>query len=1375
MRVARHILRTLAWLCGGLLGLIALLGGSLMVIGNTAGGQRLLAGLTRSLTDGQVQLQGLSGRFPDRLSVRTLLLSDPRGPWLRADHVHLDWSPLALLQDRIRIRVIDAAEASMLRRPGYGAAAAAGAASARRGFPLPLALQIDQLRLPRVFLGAALAGSDVNLRLQGAVSYRSLERAALQLSVQRLDAVPATYLVTADLRPRQLAVQMDLEEQADGPLANLLQLPGLGALSVHLLMEGPRTAVRTRLDAQAGALTASANGTLDLPRRAAQLSLSVQAGAMAPRAGLSWQQVSLQAQAHGALIAPTTSATLTLAGLRYRALQLGRLQAQLQGVGRGLSLQAQLAGLALPAPLGSLLSRSPISVSGQLRPAGGSLLAVDLSVSHPMLQAMGQLALDFSHRRRSGTELANVTATLPDLASWSALTRLRLPGRASLQGSLREMPAGLQLSLSAALTIGAGSRPWSALLGPRSTLEARALLGRGAEQLQQLELSGPHLSLSASGEERGGVLDVGWRLARADLAALEPAVAGQLHATGRVQGTLPRLSLSASADAGVQFHQASGKLRASVQAADLPERARGRVRVDGTLDGAPVMLQASLQREGTGALGLQIAQGRWKSAQLSGNLRIDGDVRAPQGQLQLTVPRVADLDPLLGDALRGQLSAQLQLQGSAARNRALLTLNAQDLALAAVDLHSLQLHGSIEQPLRSPRAELSLATQGTLGGLASSLSASASGAPEHLMLTTHVQIGGGVQTATQLEAQAVWLGARRQLQLNALEAHYREQRLRLLSSATVSFSDGVSVSRLRLGVPPAIVQLQGQITPRLALRATVRRLSPAALGIFLPEFRGLQPRGEASADATLEGTLANPSGSFMLSATGLHSAGAGVSGLPPASLNVDARLQARVTTVQLAIEAGPQMRLHASGELPLDRGRPMALQVAGNVDLAFANPVLEARGQRALGELSLQLQVGGSLGAPQVRGQMALHKAELQDLARGLRLSGIEATLTAQGSQLTLTHFAAQAGSGTVGASGTIDVGAPHIPVQLSITAQHAQALRSDLLTADVDMALHLTGQLQPQHLAAAGSVRVNKATINIPNALPPSVAVLHVVKPGQQAAPPPPPTPLLSMLDLAINAPTGIFVRGRGLAVQVGGTLHVTGSSSAPNVTGGFDLINGTFDMAGTTLNFSSGRVSFTGSGLRNRMVPSLNFVASSYSGGITATLTVTGYADAPVISLSSTPPLPQDEILARLLFGESVAQLTPLQIAGIGTALVSVSGVGGGGFNPLNTVQQALGLNRLVISSGTGSTGSTAAGGAAAQNNSGATIEAGRYISNRLYVGARQSTTGTTQAQVQIDLTRNWKLQTTISSGGGPVQGVVTPQNDPGSSIGMSYQFEY
>jgi translocation and assembly module TamB len=137
-------------------------------------------------------------------------------------------------------------------------------------------------------------------------------------------------------------------------------------------------------------------------------------------------------------------------------------------------------------------------------------------------------------------------------------------------------------------------------------------------------------------------------------------------------------------------------------------------------------------------------------------------------------------------------------------------------------------------------------------------------------------------------------------------------------------------------------------------------------------------------------------------------------------------------------------------------------------------------------------------------------------------------------------------------------------------------------------------------------------------------------------------------------------------------------------------------------------------------------------------------------------------------LLFGENTAQLTPLQIAQIGAALATISGVGGdGSLNPLTKVQRSLGLDRLTVGATTG----TSANGT---ENTGATIEAGRYVSKRVYVEARQTTLGTSQLETDVDLSKHLKLQVRLGNGTASAQG-TTPENDPGSSLGLSYQFEY
>lgn len=1373
--LAGRVVRVLGSCVAALIALVVLVIAAVMIIGNLPAARPLMARLVGRLSHGVVQLQGLSGRFPDRLRAQHLSVNDPQGRWLQADQVLLNWSPLALTAAHVEISRLSASRVQLLRRPAYARRSASAAAPARGDGRLPVSIRIDQLNLPEVQLTAALAGQPVAVRLIASGRYASLHDAALQLKVQRLDTVPATYEAAAQLSAQRVQLKLDVAEQAGGPLSNLLRLPGLGALSVHCVLDGPRTALATQLTASIGPLQAQAHGNLDFPARAATLDLTLHSPAMSPRPGLSWQAASLQVHAQGAFTAAATRAQLQLQGLSVGGVQLQALQASLQGEGQTLGLNGMISGLALPAPVGNLLRGAPVQLHGEARLAAsgggappGTRAVFDLHVAHPLLTA--QLHYELGSAAAGS---ATLDATVPRLAPWAALAHVDLRGRASVQGRLQRQAAMEQLALSGLFDISGGDARLTRLLAPHASLTGVLAIGGGRVRLLRSQLQATHLTASATGEAYRSQLALTWQCSLPDLAALAPGAAGQLQARGQVQGALPRLRVTASADAAVRIHRSGGMLHLALQAMDLPRQPSGHLDVDGTLDGAPLALQANLQRP-DGTLLLQIQQGTWRSAQLSGLLRVGANGSAPQGQLLVRVTRLADLDALVGQPLEGDVAGTVDLALQNGRSVARLQLQGHNVGLPMRQLTQLQLSGSIEDPLHAPRLDLALTASGTLRGVAAQLSASVRGVPSALQLHAEAASGGGA-TAAQLSADAVWHQSREQLELSALQGRYRSQNLHLLAPALVSFAGGISVNQLRLAISPAVLTLSGRFTPQLALHASVEGLAAAVLGAIYPPFRDLQPRGKATAQLALQGDLAQPSGTFSFSATGLRSASGAVRGLPSGSLKLNARFADGSADLDVAMDAGTHMHLGINGRVPLHRGAAMALRVAGNMDLSVANPVLEANGERLVGQLGIQAQVGGTFTAPQARGQLTISNANVQDFARGLTITDLNLALQADGSQVRLTRMSARAGSGTLSASGGIDLAAPGLPVHFSVTSHHAQPLRSDLLTADLDLDLTATGTLEPRTLTASGTLQVNKATINIPNALPPNVPVLNVVRAGQTPAEPQPTRPLIAMLNLTVNAPNGIFVRGRGLNAQVGGTLHVTGNSTLPNVAGGFDLIRGTLDMAGSALTFNSGRVSFNGTGLRHRIDPTLDFTASTFSGGYQVTINVGGYADAPKITLSSVPGLPQDEILARLLFGESVAQLSPVQIASIGAALVTLTGAGGGGgFNPLTTVQHALGLNRLVISSGSGGGAATAAPGSTPPTNTGTTIEAGRYITNRIYVGAKQTTNGLTQAQVQVDLSRSWKLQTTLSTGGGTVQG-VTPQNDPGSSIGMSYQFEF
>jgi translocation and assembly module TamB len=213
--------------------------------------------------------------------------------------------------------------------------------------------------------------------------------------------------------------------------------------------------------------------------------------------------------------------------------------------------------------------------------------------------------------------------------------------------------------------------------------------------------------------------------------------------------------------------------------------------------------------------------------------------------------------------------------------------------------------------------------------------------------------------------------------------------------------------------------------------------------------------------------------------------------------------------------------------------------------------------------------------------------------------------------------------------------------------------------------------------------------------------------------------------------------------------------------VTGGFDLRRGTFTVASRMFVFTSGRVGFDGTSIGDRIDPTLDLAAEMTQAGITASLTVTGYASEPRIMLSSTPMMPQDEILARMLFQRSAAQLSPLELAQLAETAISLAS-GGSGFDPLGSLGRSLGLNRLSIGSTGGPMPET-------------TVEAGRYVLGNVYVGAKQGLEGGTQAEVQVQLRNRLKIVGTVNTGGNAAVTQGAKQRESGSSIGLSYEFEY
>ena len=106
-------------------------------------------------------------------------------------------------------------------------------------------------------------------------------------------------------------------------------------------------------------------------------------------------------------------------------------------------------------------------------------------------------------------------------------------------------------------------------------------------------------------------------------------------------------------------------------------------------------------------------------------------------------------------------------------------------------------------------------------------------------------------------------------------------------------------------------------------------------------------------------------------------------------------------------------------------------------------------------------------------------------------------------------------------------------------------------------------------------------------------------------------------------------------------------------------------------------------------------------------------------MISLSSIPELPQEEVLSRLLFDRSVGSLSPLQAVQLIDAIARFTGVTSGS-SMFDRIRRATGLDDLDVR----------------QNAAGATtVGVGRRLGDRVRLGV-EAGTGTTAGRVTVDL---------------------------------------
>src|SRR5690606_14950062 len=216
---------------------------------------------------------------------------------------------------------------------------------------------------------------------------------------------------------------------------------------------------------------------------------------------------------------------------------------------------------------------------------------------------------------------------------------------------------------------------------------------------------------------------------------------------------------------------------------------------------------------------------------------------------------------------------------------------------------------------------------------------------------------------------------------------------------------------------------------------------------------------------------------------------------------------------------------------------------------------------------------------------------------------------------------------------------------------------------------------------------------------------------------------------------PRRIFVRGRGLDSEWMMDLQVRGTVTDPRITGEIAAERGGLDLIGREFDLERGRVLFDGGPVID---PRIDVSLVREAEGITGRIVVSGSAFDPELTFTSTPALPEDEVLPRLIFGTSSQALTPAQGLQLALGLATLLNGGGG---TLDQVRAGLGLDALGIG----------------QDDDGAALEVGKRVSDNVWVGTRQSLEGGgTSVAVEVDIFRDVEAYGEVDTDGETAVGV-------------------
>lgn len=750
-----------------------------------------------------------------------------------------------------------------------------------------------------------------------------------------------------------------------------------------------------------------------------------------------------------------------------------------------------------------------------------------------------------------------------------------------------------------------------------------------------------------------------------------------------------------------------------------------------------------------------------KNNQLNANLNVNLDTQLIDGSLKADFKQLNDLNTWLPDVqLNGD--AQLNVLFFPEDNKQLLTLDliSQNLQQQNRHLSQLNLKAKLFQKTQDKKS-WDFDTNIALGEVKQD--------SQILLQAANIDVKGDEKTG-YLNVEAKALDPLKNLKLNAqfkpvsqwfelksLTADLMNQPLSLLKPSALSFKDkkNLSLTPLQLKWADSQFLLNAELQDStIDAGLQIEHFPLNTLKQFMPQDVYLSSLvGNINADMQLKGHLNKPEISSKLNITQLSLDHEQWKKMPRADIISTINYQNHRVNGNATIRGMTKKAIELDYVIPatlelepfkqlIHEDKDLKFSLLAEVELEEIKDWLVLDQQVIKGLVNTDVQLQGSIKSPELTGEITLTEGIYENGMSGTVLKNIHLKTTAlEKNQLVTELSANDIGEGKIKATSNLQLDPrKHFPFSAQIDLSRLQLANNDELQLILSGNNNIQGD--KRQLNIVSRMKLDEGQFYLANQVGADIPELEVIDSNQQSSeksqteeksP-----PLDVNLDVEFVIAPQFYVRGRGLESLWEGQVDVKGNIEKPELSGGLGVKRGHFSFLQKRFSFRRGQINFYGS---IPPKPQLDFILESKADDFIALLNIKGPAQKPKLELTSEPVIPQDEILARLLFDKDIKDLSAIQAVQLAAAVKNLAS-GGAGF--ADSTREGLGVDTLDV-------------------NTSGSVTAGKQISDKVYVEVESGfASGGSTVRVEMEMTDQITVESSVDQ-------------SSNTGFGVNWKFDY